>query len=111
MRARLLPLLALVGCAASSHPRAKAAPAPVAVASMPAPRVLSTADIAAHGLPAVVTIRTDETLGTGFVVRADGWIATNLHVIVGGPHVKVTLRDLRELEVVEVLAASPDRDL
>jgi serine protease Do len=109
MRARLLVLVALATCAPSPRVRAK-----VAAAAPPAPRVLSVADIAAHGLPAVVTIRTDDTLGTGFIVRADGWIATNLHVIVGGPHVKVTLRDLRgdrELEVVEVLAASPEHDL
>jgi S1-C subfamily serine protease len=113
MRAWLLPLLALAACTASRHPHAKVAAAPAPAAPAP-PHTLSTADIAAHGLPAVVTIRTDETLGTGFVVRADGWIATNLHVIVGGPHVKVTLRDLRgdrELEVVDVLAASPEHDL
>ncbi len=116
MRAWMLPLLAVCACATPPRPHAKVVANPASAApATPAPaRVLSTADIAAHGLPAVVTIRTDETLGTGFVVRADGWIATNLHVIVGGPHVKVTLRDLRgdrELEVVEVLAASPEHDL
>jgi serine protease Do len=62
-------------------------------------------------LPSVVTMRTARTLGTGFIVRADGWIATNLHVVVGGPRVVVTLRDGRELPVIEVLAASPDHDL
>ncbi|HZU82367.1 MAG TPA: trypsin-like peptidase domain-containing protein [Polyangiaceae bacterium] len=72
---------------------------------------LTVADIAARALPAVVTIRTAETLGTGFVVRSDGWIATNLHVIVGGPRVRVTLGDEREFDVVEVLAASPEHDL
>jgi hypothetical protein len=91
------------------------APAPVAVAAPAPPKVLSPADIAAHALPAVVTIRTDQSLGSGFVVRADGWIATNLHVIVGGPHVKVTLTSRsagdRELDVVEVIAASPEHDL
>jgi S1-C subfamily serine protease len=56
-------------------------------------------------------MRTAQSLGTGFVVRADGWIATNLHVLVGGPHVKVTLRDQREFDVVELLAASPEYDL
>jgi hypothetical protein len=114
MRAWLLPWLALVACTASPRQHAKGAAGPGPAATPSPPHTLSTADIAAHGLPAVVTIRTDETLGTGFVVRADGWIATNLHVIVGGPHVKVTLRDLRgdrELEVVEVLAASPEHDL
>jgi len=75
------------------------------------PHSLTPADIAARALPAVVTIRTAQSLGTGFVVRPDGWIATNLHVVVGGPRVKVTLRDARELDVVEVLAASPQHDL
>ncbi len=94
----LLPL----GCAG------RAATVPAAPA---APLTLTPAEIAARGLPSVVTMRTSHSLGTGFVVRADGWIATNLHVIVGGPQLKVTLRDGRELEVVEVLAASPDHDL
>jgi hypothetical protein len=95
--------LLLLGCA--GRPTPKAADAQVA------PRALTPAEIAARGLPSVVTMRTAHSLGTGFVVRADGWIATNLHVIVGGPHLKVTLRDGRELEVVEVLAASPEHDL
>jgi hypothetical protein len=72
---------------------------------------MTPADIAARGMPAVVTMRTAQSLGTGFLVRPDGWIATNLHVVVGGPKVKVTLRDGRELDVVEVLAASPEHDL
>jgi hypothetical protein len=60
----------------------------------------------------VVTIRSARALGTGFVVRADGWIATNLHVVIGGgARVVVALRDGRELPVIEVLAASPDHDL
>jgi hypothetical protein len=75
------------------------------------PHPLSPADIALRALPAIVTIRTENSLGTGFVLRSDGWIATNLHVIVGGPHLKVTLRGDRELDVVEVLAASAEHDL
>src|SRR5260221_8443889 len=115
MRARqLLPTLALasVACGGASrpHPIATAsAPTPVHVAAPPRP--LSPADIAARALPTVVAIRTAQSLGTGFVVRPDGWIATNLHVIVGGSHVKVTLGSERELEVIEVLAASPEHDL
>jgi hypothetical protein len=109
MRALLVPITALLlfACGASQaappRPPASRAPGPA--------RSLSPADIAAHAFPAVVTIRTEQSLGTGFVVRADGWIATNLHVIVGGPHVKVTLRDARELDVAEVLAASAEHDL
>jgi serine protease Do len=112
MRARTVLLvlgLALLTCGGSHPPHADGAPP---VASRPAPpRPLSPADIAARGLPAVVTIRTAQSLGTGFVVRGDGWIATNLHVIAGGPRVKVTLRNDREVDVVEILSASPEHDL
>jgi S1-C subfamily serine protease len=107
MRATLVPMTAMLLFACSALQAAPPRPA----ASKPAAHPLTPADIAAHAFPAVVTIRTEESLGTGFVVRPDGWIATNLHVIVGGPHVKVTLRDTRELEVVEVLSASPEHDL
>jgi len=107
MRATLVPMTAMLLFACSAL---QAAP-PRPVASRPPAHPMTPADIAARAFPAVVTIRTDESLGTGFVVRADGWIATNLHVIVGGPHVKVTLRDARELDVIEVLNASPEHDL
>lgn len=108
MRAPLL-LVLTVATAACAHTQ-KPQPAPASASASPrAP--LTPAQIAARALPAVVTMRTEESLGTGFVVRADGWIATNLHVVVGGPRVKVTLRDGRELDVVEVLNASPDHDL
>ena len=107
MRAPLLVTIALIALASACH---SAAPAPVAPKAA-APRAMTPAEIAARGLPSIVTMRTGQSLGTGFVVRADGWIATNLHVVIGGPRVKVTLRDGRELEVVEVLAASPDHDL
>ncbi len=96
----------LLGCASRAAPVAS----PEHTAAAPQ-RPLTPADIAARSLPSVVTMRTAHTLGTGFIVRADGWIATNLHVVVGGPRVVVTLRDGRELPVIEVLAASPDHDL
>jgi hypothetical protein len=102
--------LVLVACGGAKHPPASAMAAAPSH-NVAAPQVLTIADIAARALPAVVTIRTSQSLGTGFVVRADGWIATNLHVIVGGPRVRVTLRDERELDVVELLAASPEYDL
>jgi S1-C subfamily serine protease len=122
MRALLVPTTALLllacGASQAAPPRGAAAsassgpPAAASAAAKPAPaRPLSPADIAARALPSVVTIRTEDSLGTGFVVRADGWVATNLHVIVGGSHVKVTLRDARELDVVEVLSASAEHDL
>lgn len=103
MRAMVLAMVVLGGCA--SRATLVTAPKPAA------PRALTPADIAARALPSVVTIRTAHSLGTGFLVRADGWVATNLHVVVGGPKVVVTLRDGRDLPVVELLAANPDHDL
>jgi hypothetical protein len=96
--------LLAMGCASRPAP-APSAPGPVVAHS------LSPADIAARALPSVVTIRTQRSLGTGFLVKSDGWIATNFHVVVGGPKVVVTLRDGRELPVIEMLAANPDHDL
>ena len=113
MRAWSFALLGLTACAgAPAHPTKVVPAGPVAPApGALAPRTLTPADIALRALPAIVTIRTENSLGTGFVVRRDGWIATNLHVIVGGPHLTVTLRGERELDVVEVLAASTEHDL
>lgn len=104
MRGPILLLLPLAIAACAHAPKAQ----PTQPASHAA---LTPAEIAARALPAVVTMRTKDSLGTGFVVRADGWIATNFHVVMGGPRVKVTLRDGRELEVVEVLNASTSYDL
>jgi hypothetical protein len=103
--------LVTLACALTVGCAARPAPKPVDAQASAVARAMTPAEIAAHGLPAVVTMRTADSLGTGFVVRADGWIATNLHVVEGGPRVKVTLRDGRELEVVEVLAASRNHDL
>lgn len=109
MRGPILVVLPLaIGACAHGTPKAQP---PSTQASAPASTTLTPAQIAARALPAVVTMRTAQSLGTGFVVRSDGWIATNLHVVVGGPRVRVTLRDGRELDVVEVLAASPAYDL
>jgi serine protease Do len=104
MRGPILLVLPLAIAACAHVPKAQPAQA-TAQAS------LTPAEIAARALPAVVTMRTEQSLGTGFVVRPDGWIATNLHVVVGGPRVKVTLRDGRDLDVVEVLNASTNYDL
>jgi hypothetical protein len=98
-----IAMATLLGCGGKTGPAPSGAHAP--------PHAMTPAEIAATGLPSVVTISSAHVLGTGFVVRADGWIATNLHVISAEPHMKVTLRDGRKLDVVEVLSASPDHDL
>jgi serine protease Do len=80
-------------------------------ASAQAAATMTPAQIAARATLAVVTIRGDDSLGSGFLVREDGWIATNFHVIQGEPALTVVLSDQSEHPVLEVLAADEERDL
>src|SRR5438309_873482 len=64
---------------------------------------------------AVLTVNTRDgkgaSLGTGFVVSADGLIATNFHVIDVGRAVSVELADGKRYDATEVHAADRERDL
>lgn len=86
-------------------------PEPAAEAAPIAPAALSPAQIAARATPAVVAIRGPRSMGTGFIVRREGWIATNLHVIVRQPSLAVAIPGREELPVVEVVAVDPAHDL
>jgi regulator of sirC expression with transglutaminase-like and TPR domain len=55
--------------------------------------------------------RLDAGIGTGFVVDADGLIATNLHVIGEARPITVRFRDGRELPVTEIHASDHQLDL
>jgi len=81
---------------------------------------LSTKEIVERNKPSIVRIesRVDSrpgnekrSFGTGFVVAADGRIATNLHVIIGSADVKVRMADGSEFKVQRVVAVDPQRDL
>jgi S1-C subfamily serine protease len=113
-RALLLaaPLLALVGgaCAAPPPPVVAPPPPPPVVAPV-APAALTPAQIAARSTPGIVSIRSATGLGTGFVVRKDGWIATNLHVIAGARELVVATPDRHEYPVIDVLGVDPTHDL
>jgi serine protease Do len=66
--------------------------------------------------PAVVSIRTyheegaEPGIGSGVIVRSDGYILTNFHVIDGANVVRVTLTDKREF-TAQVLHLAPQHDL
>jgi serine protease Do len=108
-RAVILPALAAAIVLAACRPAAP--PPPLPPPPPAAPVALTPAQIAARATPSVVSIRSPSTLGTGFVVRNDGWIATNLHVIVGARELVVATPDKHEYPVVDVLAVDPKHDL
>lgn len=49
-------------------------------------------------------------LGSGFIIRPDGYILTNLHVIAGADSLRVRLADERELDA-SIVAVDPGTDL
>jgi serine protease Do len=54
--------------------------------------------------------RVQQSLGSGVVVRSDGIVVTNNHVIEGGQEIQVALADKREFEA-KVILADPRTDL
>ncbi len=54
--------------------------------------------------------RVQQSLGSGVIVRADGLIVTNNHVVEGGSEITVALSDKREFKA-KVLLADPRTDL
>lgn len=103
----------------------KPEPAPVAKAEptpAPAPpragdgKERTPAQIFSEFAPAVVTITVKhgfmgEGGGTGFVIDADGTIATNNHVVEGAESIEIKLMDGTILEEVEVLTTNEAIDL
>lgn len=111
----LLALCPALADCASRQASADAAPGAKADAASAArdasERALSPREIAERSTAAVVSVRSEGSLGTGFVVKANGWVATNLHVVERGGDVTVAFSNGRELPAVEVLNASRQHDL
>lgn len=101
------------GCGAppTTVPQAPAPSTAQSVAPIENTTPLSPKEIASRAEAAVLRIEGDGTLGTGFVVDARGWIATNLHVIVGATKLVATFKDGQRFDVVEVLGFAPDHDV
>ncbi len=106
--------LGAVGCASRSSAVGAPGPLEAHAASGPAstrPVTQTPADITARATPAIVTVRAGDSLGTGFVVRKDGWIATNFHVVRGATEVAVEFSNHKKYPVVEIMNANRLHDL
>jgi serine protease Do len=119
---RLLLIAAIVGCSrppdnsnAQQSASGRVAPAALPSAQISATRQNAITKAVATISPAVVTVQTEQVnqapqdpfdmffgraqprtqagLGTGFVVRSDGVIVTNAHVVAGATKVSVMMRD------------------
>ena len=67
--------------------------------------------IYAAASPSVVSVRTGEGSGTGFLVDSDGTIVTNAHVVGDNDQVQVRFEDDGELHDAEVLGVDASTDL
>lgn len=63
-----------------------------------------------RGLPGFSQRRQSGSLGSGVIVRADGYILTNQHVIEAADSIRVALNDGREADA-RVVGADPETDL
>ncbi|MEO5728373.1 MAG: trypsin-like peptidase domain-containing protein [Byssovorax sp.] len=114
LRAALLVTASGLAAIACTAKPASVAPAPAAPPASPvaaAPVTLTPAQIAARSTASIVSIRSPTGLGTGFVVKKEGWIATNFHVVAGARSLVVATPDQHEYPVIDVLAADRLHDL
>ena len=100
-----------------TRPTKAAAAKPEPAKTNAAPAALSVKDIAARVKPSLVTITftgrdgSVDGTGSGFVVAADGLIATSLHVIGEARPIKVQFADGQKFDVTEVHAWDRRSDL
>lgn len=87
------------------------AKAPVSAPGETAAKGLSPAEIARLATPSVVQIRAPWRIGSGFVVGADGLIATSLHVVEDADQLTVILSDGRAFERVAVAGFDQAQDV
>jgi len=67
--------------------------------------------IVARVRPSVVVIETDEGLASGFIIKADGVIVTNYHVVANAKEMAVRLQSGEVYRNVYLLGSDPDTDL
>lgn len=74
-------------------------------------RATPWAEIVAHVQPAVVVIETDEALGSGFVIKPDGIIVTNNHVVANAKAMRIKFPSGEIYRNVYLISSDPTEDL
>lgn len=77
----------------------------------PAPEPMTATELSTYASRAVVRITGPRGTGSGFFVREDGLLATNLHVIAQGVPLQVVTADGVAVPIVEIVAKDPTCDL
>lgn len=115
-------LLALVACTRTEPQRTEASPPSPVTSARPATSIDSVVEVVERVRPAVVNVTaelsSDQALvggrnqgeGTGFVVRAEGIVVTNYHVVEAGLNIRVVTADGQRLEA-RVIGGDPQADL
>ncbi|MFL5489009.1 MAG: trypsin-like peptidase domain-containing protein [Gemmatimonadaceae bacterium] len=114
--AGLIAVISLAACQGSSSPSSAQLPVETATAAVDASRRTAITQAVARVAPSVVTVQTEVVervpadvfeqffggrsgqrsaagLGSGFIVREDGAIVTNAHVVAGATRISVAMRD------------------
>lgn len=103
---------AFPSAAPSPEPKSAASTSRAASSTTGPPTLLELPDLVERVEPAVVRIETNhDSLGSGFVVRENGVVVTNYHVVEGARECKAIFNDKRSVRVLGYLAISPERDL
>jgi S1-C subfamily serine protease len=74
-------------------------------------RATEWAELVAHARRAVVVIEADAALGSGFIIKPDGIIVTNYHVVADAKAVAVKLPSGEVYRNVYLLSSDPTEDL
>jgi S1-C subfamily serine protease len=81
---------------------------PAQVAAMVAPSIVSIQTLDSEPVP--INQISEGGKGTGFVIKDDGTILTNYHIVAGAKYIKVTFAD-GMVSPAEIISAQPERDL
>jgi hypothetical protein len=112
MGVALLTAMCFVRAIAQQPPQAPSNEKPVtSPQSTPEGETTGWAEVVAHVRPAVVVIESDKALGSGFVVRPDGVIITNHHVVADATKMAVKFASGEVYRKVYLLSSDPIEDL